>query len=105
MVPAMSESNGVAPIFDACRRENRAALIGYLPTGYPDVDTSIAAMVGLVESGCDIVEVGIAYSDPGMDGPTIARMTGIPLTSRTASLYPHRPRPKIRASEPAAPAR
>ena len=80
MVPAMSESNGVAPIFDACRRENRAALIGYLPTGYPDVDTSIAAMVGLVESGCDIVEVGIAYSDPGMDGPTIARATEVALS-------------------------
>lgn len=71
----MSETSGLATIFEACRRENRAALIGYLPTGYPDVATSIDAMVGLVESGCDIVEVGIAYSDPGMDGPTIARAT------------------------------
>ena len=71
----MSESSGVAPVFEGCRRENRAALIGYLPTGYPDVETSIEAMVGLVESGCDIVEVGISYSDPGMDGPTIARAT------------------------------
>ena len=71
----MSEKEGVAPIFRTCREENRAALIGYLPTGYPDVDTSIDAMVALVESGCDIVEVGIAYSDPGMDGPTIARAT------------------------------
>ena len=50
-------------------------MIGYLPTGYPDVETSIAAMTALVEAGCDIVEVGIAYSDPGMDGPTIARAT------------------------------
>src|SRR6185312_11149147 len=40
-----------------------------------DVPTSIDAMAGLVESGCDIVEVGIPYSDPGMDGPTIARAT------------------------------
>lgn len=71
----LAEPGGVAPVFDACRSENRAALIGYLPTGYPDVDTSIDAMVALVESGCDIVEVGIAYSDPGMDGPTIARAT------------------------------
>jgi tryptophan synthase alpha chain len=71
----MSETSGLAPVFDTCRDENRAALIGYLPTGYPDVATSIDAMVGLVESGCDIVEVGIAYSDPGMDGPTIARAT------------------------------
>ncbi|GAS96111.1 tryptophan synthase subunit alpha [Mycolicibacterium canariasense] len=62
-------------LFDTCRAEGRSALIGYLPTGYPDVDTSIEAMVALVESGCDIVEVGVAYSDPGMDGPTIARAT------------------------------
>lgn len=75
----MSESRGLAPVFEACRRENRAALIGYLPTGYPDVDTSIDAMVGLVESGCDIVEVGVAYSDPGMDGPVIARATATAL--------------------------
>jgi tryptophan synthase alpha chain len=62
-------------VFDACRAEGRSALIGYLPTGYPDVDSSIAAMVALVESGCDIIEVGIAYSDPGMDGPVIAAAT------------------------------
>lgn len=65
----------LAGVFDACRTEGRAALIGYLPTGYPDVDTSIAAMVAMVESGCDIIEVGIAYSDPGMDGPVIAAAT------------------------------
>ena len=71
----LADPGGVAPIFAACRQENRAALIGYLPTGYPDVDTSIDAMVAMVRSGCDIIEVGIAYSDPGMDGPTIARAT------------------------------
>lgn len=59
-------------LFNDCRAEGRSALIGYLPTGYPDVPTSIAAMKALIESGCDIVEVGVPYSDPGMDGPTIA---------------------------------
>lgn len=62
----------LAGLFDACRAEGRAALIGYLPAGFPDVPTSIAAMTALVESGCDLVEVGVPYSDPGMDGPTIA---------------------------------
>ncbi len=57
------------------RSEGRSALIGYLPTGFPDVPTSISAMTAMVESGCDIIEVGIAYSDPGMDGPTIAAAT------------------------------
>ncbi|MUL84624.1 MULTISPECIES: tryptophan synthase subunit alpha [unclassified Mycolicibacterium] len=62
-------------LFDGCRAEGRAALIGYLPTGFPDVQTSIAAMTAMVESGCDLVEVGVPYSDPGMDGPTIAAAT------------------------------
>ncbi|WP_176560849.1 tryptophan synthase subunit alpha [Mycobacterium neglectum] len=66
-------------MFDACRAEDRAALIGYLPTGFPDVPASISAMTALVESGCDLVEVGIAYSDPGMDGPTIAAATEVAL--------------------------
>lgn len=65
----------LAGVFDGCRAEGRAALIAYLPTGYPDVETSIAAMTAMVEAGADIIEVGVAYSDPGMDGPTIARAT------------------------------
>jgi tryptophan synthase alpha chain len=71
----VAETSRLADLFDLCRGQDRSALIGYLPTGYPDVPTSIEAMTGLVESGCDIVEVGIAYSDPGMDGPTIAAAT------------------------------
>ncbi|MET0911313.1 MAG: tryptophan synthase subunit alpha [Ilumatobacteraceae bacterium] len=69
----------LAGLFDSCRAEGRAALIGYLPTGFPDVENSIAAMVALVEGGCDVIEVGIAYSDPGMDGPTIAAATEVAL--------------------------
>ncbi|MBU9765041.1 tryptophan synthase subunit alpha [Mycobacterium sp. TNTM28] len=65
----------LAELFDGCRADGRAALIGYLPTGFPDVPTSIAAMTAMVESGCDLVEVGVPYSDPGMDGPTIAAAT------------------------------
>lgn len=66
-------------MFETCRAVDRAALIGYLPTGFPDVPKSISAMTALVESGCDLVEVGIAYSDPGMDGPTIAAATEVAL--------------------------
>ncbi|AEV75681.1 tryptophan synthase, alpha subunit [Mycolicibacterium rhodesiae NBB3] len=69
----------LAEMFDTCRAENRAALIGYLPTGFPDIPISISAMTALVESGCDLVEVGIPYSDPGMDGPTIAAATEVAL--------------------------
>jgi tryptophan synthase alpha chain len=59
------------PMFDACRAEGRAALVGYLPAGYPTVDGSIAGLRAMIEAGCDLVEVGVPYSDPVMDGPTI----------------------------------
>jgi tryptophan synthase alpha chain len=65
----------LASLFEECSAQRRSALIGYLPTGFPDVPTSISAMTAMVESGCDIIEVGIAYSDPGMDGPVIAAAT------------------------------
>lgn len=71
----MAESSRLAELFDSSHQHDRSALIGYLPTGFPDVATSIEAMTALVDSGCDIVEVGIPYSDPGMDGPTIAAAT------------------------------
>jgi len=61
----------LADIFATCRAEQRAALVGYLPVGYPTVAASIEAMTTLVEGGCDLVEVGIPYSDPVMDGTTI----------------------------------
>jgi tryptophan synthase alpha chain len=70
-----SPASRLGPLFEACRADDRAALIGYLPTGYPDVPRSVDAMIALVESGCDLIEVGVPYSDPGMDGPTIARAT------------------------------
>ncbi|NLG54134.1 MAG: tryptophan synthase subunit alpha [Rhodococcus sp.] len=62
----------LGPVFDQCRSENRAALIGYLPAGYPTVDASIDMFKAMVDAGCDAIEVGLAYSDPVMDGPTVA---------------------------------
>jgi len=59
------------PVFEAARAEGRAALVGYLPAGFPDVEGSIDAMRTMVENGCDLIEVGLPYSDPVMDGPTI----------------------------------
>ena len=58
---------------DALRSEGRAALIGYLPLGFPDVAGSVAAATAMVEAGVDIVELGVPYSDPVMDGPVIQR--------------------------------
>lgn len=51
------------------------ALIGYLPVGFPDLGTSVDAAVALIENGVDIVELGLPYSDPVMDGLVIQRAT------------------------------
>lgn len=56
---------------DAAKAEGRAALIGYLPVGYPSLDGSCRAIAAMVEAGVDGVEVGLPYSDPSMDGPTV----------------------------------
>src|SRR6187401_3805405 len=61
----------VARAFDKARGEGRAALVGYLPAGYPDVPGGIEALRAMVDAGCDVIEVGLPYSDPVMDGPTI----------------------------------
>jgi tryptophan synthase alpha chain len=57
--------------FAAAKAEDRAALVGYLPAGFPTVDGAVDAIRVMVENGVDIVEIGLPYSDPLMDGPTI----------------------------------
>ena len=57
--------------FAEAKASNRAALIGYLPAGFPTVPGAIDAIRAMVENGVDIVEIGLPYSDPLMDGPTI----------------------------------
>jgi tryptophan synthase alpha chain len=57
--------------FAASRAQGRAALVGYLPAGFPTVDDGVRALRAMVDGGCDVIEVGLPYSDPLMDGPTI----------------------------------
>lgn len=61
----------LAEVFANCRAEGRAALIGYLPSGFPDQVGGMSLIAAMVENGVDIIEVGLPYSDPLMDGPTI----------------------------------
>ena len=49
----------------------RAALVGYLPVGFPTVEGSIAAVRTMIDAGVDVVELGMPYTDPVMDGPVI----------------------------------
>ncbi|MEV2274842.1 tryptophan synthase subunit alpha [Nocardiopsis sp. NPDC049922] len=69
----------------AAREADRAALIGYLPAGFPDVASSIRVIEAMVEGGCDVIEVGLPYSDPMMDGPTIQRAADRALSAGTTT--------------------
>src|SRR3954447_21780789 len=65
----------VWPAFEKASADDRAALVGYLPAGFPSVERGIEAMRAMVDAGCDVIEVGLPYSDPVMDGPTIQAAT------------------------------
>ena len=78
-----TEVGGVAPAFQAARGEGRAALVAYLPAGFPTVEDSILLVNALVEGGADVVEIGLPYSDPVMDGPTIQAAAGTALRAGT----------------------
>ncbi|GAA4548670.1 tryptophan synthase subunit alpha [Amycolatopsis samaneae] len=63
--------SGLDDVFARTRAEGRAALVGYLPAGFPTVEGSKDLLAATVEGGADLVEVGVPYTDPVMDGPTI----------------------------------
>ena len=68
----MIASGGIDAAFARARAERRAALIGYVVAGDPDLDTSLAVLEALTLAGVDLIELGIPYGDPLADGPTIA---------------------------------
>ena len=62
-------------------RERGGALIGYLPVGFPTVAESIEAAVAMADNGVDVIELGLPYSDPVMDGPAIQKATQTALSN------------------------
>lgn len=71
--------------FATARAEGRAALIGYLPAGFPTRAGSFELIEAMVAGGVDIVEVGLPYSDPLMDGPVIQRAVETALAAGTTT--------------------
>jgi tryptophan synthase alpha chain len=69
----------VEDVIDGAVADGRGVLIGYLPAGFPTVPDSIDALVALAESGVDIIELGVPYSDPVMDGVVIQQATNASL--------------------------
>lgn len=59
----------------AAQQHRKGALIGYLPVGFPDLDTSVEAAIAMARNGVDVIELGLPYSDPVMDGVVIQKAT------------------------------
>ena len=67
--------SSISKVFAKAKSENRAVLIGYMPAGFPTVESSIKIINAMIDGGVDLIEVGYPYSDPVMDGPVIQRAT------------------------------
>ncbi len=75
-------------LFTRCRSQQRAALVGYLPAGFPSYDGAVEGLLAMVEGGVDAIEVGMPYSDPLMEGPVIqaAHQASLLAGTRTADV-------------------
>jgi len=78
-------STTLEELFVKVRTENRAALIAYIPAGFPSKDGCTRAIETLVAAGVDAIEIGFPYSDPVMDGPTIQEAADISLKAGTSA--------------------
>lgn len=77
---SVAESS-VAAAIRAAKEQRRGALVGYLPVGFPDLDTSVDAAIAMAKSGADVLELGLPYSDPVMDGVVIQEATQTALSA------------------------
>jgi tryptophan synthase alpha chain len=76
-------------LFDGPLAQGRPALVGYLPAGFPTVAGGIDAVKAAIDAGADVIELGLPYSDPVIDGPVIQRATETALANgvRTRDVF------------------
>jgi tryptophan synthase alpha chain len=77
----VNPTGAISEAFAQAKSESRALLIGYLPAGFPTLAESIELVKALCEGGVDLIEVGLPYSDPLMDGPVIQQAVDQALTN------------------------
>ena len=73
----------LSEIFTEAKKEKRSAFLPYFPIGYPDYESSLDAIQAMAEVGVDGFEIGVPFSDPLADGPTIQAATQIALENGT----------------------
>ena len=76
MSTATNTGSGTGGVLAAAAAQDRAAFIGYLPVGYPDVPGSLDAVRALADGGADIIEIGMPYTDPGIEAATVQALSG-----------------------------
>ena len=81
--PRASTASAVTAAFEQAAAQDRAALVGYVPAGFPSVDGAIEAALAMAEAGADVIEIGLPYSDPLIDGPVIQEAVHRALTAGT----------------------
>ncbi|KAL8670181.1 MAG: hypothetical protein Q9168_005259, partial [Polycauliona sp. 1 TL-2023] len=59
--------------FAQCKKEQRSALVTYVTAGYPTADDTVDIMLGMQAGGADLIELGLPFTDPIADGPTIQK--------------------------------
>jgi tryptophan synthase len=78
---------GLKTAFARCKAEKRSALVTYVTAGFPEVEDTVEIMLGMQEGGTDLIELGLPFTDPIADGPTIqkantkALQNGVTVTS------------------------
>jgi tryptophan synthase alpha chain len=73
----------IASVFEARRAQRRAALVPYVTAGYPSVDSTVEVLEAICDAGGDVLELGIPFSDPLADGPTIQHSSFVSLENGT----------------------
>ena len=75
--------SGIAAAFAAHKAAGRTAIVPFITAGYPDMETTEQTLLGLIEGGAAVIEVGVPFSDPLADGPTVQRTSQVALAAGT----------------------
>src|ERR1700704_5988082 len=75
--------SAIEQTFNRARQENRASFMPFFTVGFPDLPTSLDVLEALAAAGADAIEVGVPFSDPLAEGPTIQHSSQVALANGT----------------------